>query len=83
VDRFICRICNCKNNIGIAQKLTRLEVARTGDKLIRGIAQTKSTKKERQSKSGCLVFCSTIFNISYLLVDKWLSKERVLKRAVF
>jgi hypothetical protein len=39
---------------------------------IRGIAEIKSGKKERQSKPDCLVLFSTTFNIrvSYLLVDK-------------
>jgi hypothetical protein len=33
-----------------------------GGKLIHGVAETKSRKKERQSKRGCLVLFSTIFN---------------------
>jgi hypothetical protein len=42
-------------------------------KLIHGVAETKSRKKERQSKRGCLVLFSTIFNISDLLVDKYVN----------
>jgi hypothetical protein len=38
-------------------------------KLIHGVAETKSKKKERQTKRGCLVLFSTIFNIFDLLVD--------------
>jgi hypothetical protein len=64
---------NCKNNIGIARKLARLEVNRYGGKLIHGVAATKSRKKEKQSKCGCLVLFSTIFNISDLLVDKYVN----------
>jgi hypothetical protein len=37
---------------------------------LRGIAEKKSRKKERQSKPSCLVSFSTTFNIFYLLVDK-------------
>jgi hypothetical protein len=48
---------NCKNNIGIA----RLEVNRYGGKLIHGVAETKSRKKERQFKRGCLVLFSNNF----------------------
>jgi hypothetical protein len=33
---------------------------------LRGIAETKSRKKERQSKPGCLELLSTTFNIFYL-----------------
>jgi hypothetical protein len=44
-----------------------------GVKLIHGVAETKSRKKERQSKRGCLVLFSTIFNISDLLVDKYVN----------
>jgi hypothetical protein len=44
-----------------------------GGKLIHGVAETKSWKKERQSKRGCLVLFSTIFNISDLLVDKFVN----------
>jgi hypothetical protein len=36
---------------------------------VHGVAETKSRKKERQSKRGCLVLFSTIFNICDLLVD--------------
>jgi hypothetical protein len=42
-------------------------------KLIHGVAETKSRKKERQSKRGCLVLFSTICNISDLLVDKYVN----------
>jgi hypothetical protein len=44
-----------------------------GGKLIHGVVETKSRKKERQSKRGCLVLFSTIFNISDLLVDKYVN----------
>jgi hypothetical protein len=37
---------------------------------VHGVGETKSRKKERQSKRGCLVLFSTIFNISDLLVDQ-------------
>jgi hypothetical protein len=60
---------NCKNYIGIARKLARLEVNRLVGKLIHGVAETKSRKKETQSKRGCLVLFSTIFNISHLLIS--------------
>jgi hypothetical protein len=38
--------------------------------MLRGIAETKSRKKERLSKLGYLVLFSTAFNIFYQLVDK-------------
>jgi hypothetical protein len=40
---------------------------------VHGVAETKSRKKERQSKRGCLVLFSTIFNISDLLVDTYVN----------
>jgi hypothetical protein len=45
-------------------------------KLIHGVAETKSRKKERQSKRGCLVLFSTIFNISDLLVDNYVNSHQ-------
>jgi hypothetical protein len=39
------------------------------------IAETKSRKKETQSKHGCLVLLSTTFNIFYLLVDKYTHRQ--------
>jgi hypothetical protein len=45
-------------------------------KLIHSVAETKSRKKERQSKRGCLVLFSTIFNISDLLVDKYVNSHQ-------
>jgi hypothetical protein len=42
-------------------------------KLIHGVTEIKSRKKERQSKRGCLVLFSTIFNISDLLVDTYVN----------
>jgi hypothetical protein len=45
---------------------------------VHGVAETKSRKKERQSKRGSLVLFLTIFNVSDLLVDmySWLQKKK-------
>jgi hypothetical protein len=45
---------------------------------VHGVAETKSRKKERQSKRGCLVLFSTIFNISDLLVDEYVNSYQIL-----
>jgi hypothetical protein len=60
----------------IILELRRLEVVEVSvywDKFICGIAETKCRKKE--SKPACLVLLSTMFNISYLLVDNSYQKS--------